>query len=263
MRIEELQELFTKTPAGAVSVSSSFSGVAASDVSFTSGGGLSSTTVQAAIAELESEKATGDTNTRVAVRKNSGANVGTRRRINLIEGSNVTLTVADDAVNEEVDVTIAASGGAADFLALTDTPNAYTAQAGKFVKVNAGETALEFAALAGGGDMLAANNLSDVANATTARTNLSAAKSGANTDITSVSLSNTGLALMDKGGDHVLSIGPSENLTANRTLEISVGDTNRTLTIGASSSVSGTNTGDQDLSSYQTLAQVRNAMEYA
>lgn len=50
-------------------------------------------------------------NARVAVSRNSGATVGTRRRINFIEGTNVTLTVTDDAGNEEVDVTIAASGG--------------------------------------------------------------------------------------------------------------------------------------------------------
>jgi hypothetical protein len=49
---------------------------------------------------------------RVSVRKNSGgANVGSRRRLNLIEGANVTLTTTDDAVDEEVEVTIAASGG--------------------------------------------------------------------------------------------------------------------------------------------------------
>lgn len=48
----------------------------------------------------------------VTVRKNStGTAVGTRPRLNLIEGSNVTLTVADDSVNNEIDVTIAASGG--------------------------------------------------------------------------------------------------------------------------------------------------------
>jgi len=45
----------------------------------------------------------------MAVRKNSGANVGTRPRLNLIEGSNVTLTVADDVGDDEVDVTITAS----------------------------------------------------------------------------------------------------------------------------------------------------------
>jgi len=49
---------------------------------------------------------------RVKVRKNSGASdVGARRRLNLIEGTNVTLTVADDPTDEEVDVTIASSGG--------------------------------------------------------------------------------------------------------------------------------------------------------
>jgi len=53
-----------------------------------------------------------DANARLAVRKNSGgADIGPRRRLNLIEGANVTLTIADDAPNEEVDVTIAASGG--------------------------------------------------------------------------------------------------------------------------------------------------------
>lgn len=47
----------------------------------------------------------------VTVRKNTGSNVGTRPRLNLIEGSNVTLTVTDDPTDNEVDVTIAASGG--------------------------------------------------------------------------------------------------------------------------------------------------------
>lgn len=52
-----------------------------------------------------------DNNARVGVRKNSTGSVFERRRLNLIEGSNVTLTVADDSGNEEVDITIAASGG--------------------------------------------------------------------------------------------------------------------------------------------------------
>lgn len=47
----------------------------------------------------------------VDVRKNSTGSTFTRRRINLIEGTNVTLTVADDAVNDEVDITINSSGG--------------------------------------------------------------------------------------------------------------------------------------------------------
>lgn len=55
------------------------------------------------------ETATLGNNARVAVSKN-GSLVGTRRKINFIEGTNVTLTIADDSGNEEVDVTIASSG---------------------------------------------------------------------------------------------------------------------------------------------------------
>jgi hypothetical protein len=41
----------------------------------------------------------------------SAAAIGTRRGINLIEGTNVTLTMADDAGNDRVNVTIAAAAG--------------------------------------------------------------------------------------------------------------------------------------------------------
>lgn len=47
------------------------------------------------------------------VRKNSGANVGSQVRLNFIEGSNVTLTVTNDAANGEIDITIAATSGGA------------------------------------------------------------------------------------------------------------------------------------------------------
>ena len=69
-------------------------------------------------------------NARVAVNKNSGATVGTRRRINFIEGSGITLTVADDSTNEEVDVTIASTGGAShDILSATHTDTSAAAVA--------------------------------------------------------------------------------------------------------------------------------------
>jgi len=61
-----------------------------------------------------------DANARVNVKK-AGVSVGVRRGLNLIEGSNVTLTVADDAVNEEVDVTIASSGGGGGLVTLPGT----------------------------------------------------------------------------------------------------------------------------------------------
>lgn len=47
---------------------------------------------------------------RTIIRK-TGTLIGVRRTINLIEGTNVTLTVADDSVNDRVNVTINASGG--------------------------------------------------------------------------------------------------------------------------------------------------------
>lgn len=47
----------------------------------------------------------------ITVRKNTGADVGTRSRLNFIEGSNVTLTVTDDAGNDEVDITVTSTGG--------------------------------------------------------------------------------------------------------------------------------------------------------
>lgn len=52
-----------------------------------------------------------DLNARVQVRKNSGATVGTRRALNFIEGSGVSITVADDGSSEEVDITIAGGSG--------------------------------------------------------------------------------------------------------------------------------------------------------
>ena len=56
---------------------------------------------------------------RSIIRKNSTGSEYIRRRINLIEGTNVTLTVADDSTDNEVDVTISSSvggGGNADTL---------------------------------------------------------------------------------------------------------------------------------------------------
>jgi len=48
----------------------------------------------------------------IKVRKNSGGSDFERQRLNLVEGSNITLTVSDDAGNNEVDVTIASSSSA-------------------------------------------------------------------------------------------------------------------------------------------------------
>lgn len=60
---------------------------------------------------LDLEVKPNTTQQKVGVRKNSTGSTHVRQRVNFIEGSNVTLTVSDDAGSDEVDVTIAASGG--------------------------------------------------------------------------------------------------------------------------------------------------------
>jgi len=60
-----------------------------------------------------------DANARVTV-KQGGTVVGTRRAINFIAGSNISLNISDDATNEEVDVTISAAGGGSSSHSLLD-----------------------------------------------------------------------------------------------------------------------------------------------
>jgi len=60
--------------------------------------------------------------------------------------------------------------------------------------------------------LLKANNLSDVANATTSRTNLSAAKSGANSDITSITGLTTALSAAQGGTGVTTSTGSGANV---------------------------------------------------
>lgn len=67
---------------------------------------------------------------------------------------------------------------------------------------------------------------------------------------TVITVPNTGLHLLDSDASHDLIIKPGSNLTADRTLTITTGDADRTLTIDASTTLnggthSGTNTGDQ------------------
>jgi hypothetical protein len=60
----------------------------------------------------------GDISPRIEVVRNSGAIVGTRKQLNFIEGNNVTLTIADDAVNDQIDITINSSGGGSGITSL-------------------------------------------------------------------------------------------------------------------------------------------------
>lgn len=57
---------------------------------------------------------------------------------------------------------------------------------------------------------------------------------------TTITLPNVGLHLLDTDATHDLIWKPGSNLTADRTFTVTTGDANRTLTLGADSSISGT-----------------------
>jgi hypothetical protein len=76
------------------------------------------------------------------------------------------------------------------------------------------------------------------------------AEAGANTDITSILLNQSGLVV--KGAtSNALTIKPNETLSASRTLNLKINDADRTidlsgnLTVSGAATISGTNTGDQ------------------
>lgn len=78
----------------------------------------------------------------------SGTVTGTRREINLIPGTNISVTTADDSANEKVDVTLAITGSvglANGGTGGTDAPTARTslsvAQASGFAKMTVGTVA--------------------------------------------------------------------------------------------------------------------------
>lgn len=69
---------------------------------------------------------------------------------------------------------------------------------------------------------------------------------------TGLTFPNTGLHILDTNATHDLIVSPGSNLTADRTLTITTGDADRTLTINGSTTLgggshSGTNTGDQTI----------------
>ena len=66
---------------------------------------------------------------------------------------------------------------------------------------------------------------------------------------TVLTVPNTGLHILDTNASHDLIIAAGSNITADRTLTITTGDSNRTLTFSGDATISGTNTGDQTVPS--------------
>jgi len=108
-------------------------------------------------------------------------------------------------------------------------------------------------------------SLVDDVNASTARTTLglgtaatqNTGTSGANVPLLNGAnswsgaqtfLNSSGIKILDTDASHTLGIVGGSNLTADRTLTITTGDANRTLTLSGNATISGTNTGDQSIS---------------
>lgn len=150
--------------------------------------------------------------------------------LTLAGGTGITLTT-----NATTDtVTITNSGAANTFSTI-----AVSGQSD--VVADSGTDTLTLAA--GTGVAITTNASTDTI--TVATTGLAA--SGANTDITSVYLNNTGLKIKDTNASHGLTIKPGSDLSADRILTLTTGDAARTITINGDPTLSGINTGDQTI----------------
>ena len=69
---------------------------------------------------------------------------------------------------------------------------------------------------------------------------------------TSLTAPNTGLHLLDTGGDHDLIIAPGSDVTADRTLTVTTGDSNRTMTLSGNLTVESASLVNQDLTTDAT-----------
>ena len=138
----------------------------------------------------------------------------------LVEGIPATTTIRA-TIAETV-----ASAGSSTFIGLSDVPANYTGDSLKVVRVNVGETALEFVTLSGGGDALVANPLSQFA------------------ATTSLQLKNT---ISDETGSGALVFANTPTLVTPVLGAATATSINgATITSGAlNGSVTGTNTGDQ------------------
>lgn len=131
---------------------------------------------------------------------------------------------------------------------LVPAPAAGDAAAGKFLKADG-----TFAVPTGTGDVVGPASATDNAivrfDGTTGKLIQNSAVTVADTTglISGAIFGNTGLNVQDTNASHNLNLKPGSDLTANRTLTLTTGDADRTLTLSADSTISGTNTGDQTI----------------
>lgn len=105
---------------------------------------------------------------------------------------------------------------------------------------------------------LTSSDISGLGTMATQNANNVSITGGSMSGVNVTSIPNANFSLNDTANNNQLSITPSEDLTANRILSISVNNANRTLTIAASATISNTNTGDQTTSGTTDRISVTN-----
>ncbi len=145
--------------------------------------------------------------------KKAGTTIGTRRAINFTEGGNIILTIADDPGNEEVDITVAATGGGSaghtqyvynvntDYGAAVYSSIALAAAGAD--ATTAVQTAINAANTAGGGLVIIPAGFVRIATGLTMKANVTLAGTGKGV---------SGLVFDDVAGDAIAAAGTNSNV---------------------------------------------------
>lgn len=159
-------------------------------------------------------------------------------------GSGVSATSSGSDVEANI-----VAGSAGPFTSLTDTFASYSGLGGEFLKVKSSEDGLETASFGTYGDVFGpgSSTVGDLP-MFDLETGKSVGASGLNVDgsqnltgANSVTVNNSGIKIKDTDASHAMSLALGSNLTANRTLTLTTGDSDRTIGLGGNFSTTGGN----------------------
>lgn len=192
----------------------------------------------AASDSLDFATAANKTNQKVAVSKNSASVTGTRKQINLIEGANISLTVADNSGSDSIDVTIEAAGDAGGYMTVQEEGVDLTQR-----------TKINFI----GGGLTAADDVGNAATTVTIDADLSAIAGISSDGILARTGAGTASARTITAGSSKIAVTDGDGVSGNPTVDLG------TVSIDHLSDVTITSAQTNDLLSYNGSAWVNTA----